>query len=87
MEITAQANRKLITVSEMAEGDFGVVVGGQFDGEVFFCNIAGIHSLSNRNRYWPSQYIESKGGNKLTAYVPDDTVRLLEIGDTLTRSK
>lgn len=41
---------------DLPDGAMCVVLTGQFQGEVFFKNVAGVHSLTC-NRYWPSEYI------------------------------
>jgi hypothetical protein len=87
MKIEAQAVRPLcIPASEMKDGDFALVVTGQFAGEVLFRNVAGFHSLTV-NRYWPSEYIAGKSDGLLHTYMPEQTVQLLQVGDVLTRTE
>ena len=80
----------VIPASEMKDGDFGILVTGEFAGDVLYRNVAGFHGLT-KDRYWPSQYIEDntkkgKNGNpSIYSYMPQDHVRLLQVGETLIR--
>lgn len=85
MKLTAATpQQETVAMRDMKQGDIGVVVSGEFSGEVFLCNIAGWHGLTE-HRYWASDYMERQRGNKHGhAYVPDIHLRLLKTGDTLT---
>lgn len=71
-----------IDISEMQDNDFALAIEGQYQGEVFYKNVAGIHGLTD-GRYWPSEFIEQERG-RASAYVPKIRVRLFKAGDILT---
>jgi hypothetical protein len=86
MKITASQLKtpRLVRATAMENGDLGVVVSPDFKGEVMLYNVAGWHCLTV-HRYWPSQYILDQQKGNRGAYVPDFTVQLLEVGDSLAR--
>jgi hypothetical protein len=88
MRITAvSALKDEISVHAMQDSDIGIAVNGDMVGEVFFRNIAGVHGLTI-GRYWPSDFALNHGSTaKRSEYTPDFNVRLLVVGDTLTRTE
>ena len=66
---------KCVPVCEMPEFSTGVVVDGEFRGEVILHNVAGWSSLTT-HRYWPSAYILKTRA----AYIPDFNVQLFSVG-------
>lgn len=77
---------RTIKASEMKDGDIGVGV-SDFVGEIFFRNVAGLHSVggdSDSQRYWTSEYIEHQRGSKHSPYMPHFSVQLFVTGDTIT---
>jgi hypothetical protein len=72
---------EIVPVGMMPENVFGVAIDGQFAGELFMRNVAGIHGLQG-NRYWPSEYMGAVSKNN-HAYTPVFNVRLLAKGDVI----
>lgn len=68
--------RGIVPVSEMVDGQMGVAVAGEFRGELFFKNVAGLHGVS-KNRYWPSEYMHREMGKKNSAYMPEFLIRIV----------
>jgi hypothetical protein len=64
----------------MLWGQFGMVEGGQFNGEIIYRDTSGWHSLT-KMRYWPALGYVPRGKS---VYVPDMEVRLLNDSDCLT---
>ena len=54
--VTVQNPNPVIRADEMPEGSLAIAVGGEFSGELFYRNIAGIVGISH-DRYWPSAYM------------------------------
>lgn len=82
MKLTVTSQKlEIIPLRDMRHTQFAVAVNGQFKGEVFYCNVAGIHGLTE-DRYWPSAYIAGKTDGYV--YTPDFDVQLLQEGDILT---
>lgn len=49
---------------ELKQGQLALVLTGEFEGELFYSNVMGIHSITN-DRYWPSPYAWEKAGGKV----------------------
>lgn len=82
MKVKGTVAPRGVSIREMKDGELGMVVSGEFAGEVIFRNVAGWHSLTE-HRYWPSDYMVDKRTHG-RAYVPNLTVALFTAGDTLT---
>jgi hypothetical protein len=65
---------KSVPVRDMPEFSVGVIVDGQFAGEVILRNVAGWSSLTS-HRYWPSAFMLKTRA----AYVPDFNVQLMGV--------
>ena len=82
MKITVKTfTPRTVSTSEMANNTFGIAISGEFKGELFYHNVAGLHGITT-DRYWPSDYINGKCGDH--GYIPNFSVQLLEPSDTLT---
>jgi hypothetical protein len=68
--VTVQNPNPVIRADEMPNGTLAIAIGGEFSGELFYRNVAGIVGIS-RDRYWPSAYM----ANLERAYIPDFLVR------------
>lgn len=45
---------KVATLGNLPDGALAIVLDGEFRGELFFKNVAGLHSISG-NRYWSAK--------------------------------
>lgn len=76
------------TLADLKDGSLAIVLEGEFKGELFFKNVAGLHSIS-KNRYWESEYISQERLNRAQARYhytgPLETAcRPIAPGDVLT---
>ena len=73
------APQQLLTLANLAEGELAIVTSGEFVGELFYKNVAGLHSISG-DRYWPSDYI--RNGREYQGPL-EATCNRVSSGDTL----
>jgi hypothetical protein len=72
-----------LTLRDLPDGALAIVLDGEFKGELFYKNVAGLHSISG-NRYWPSAYAErSQGGLNHYQGPLDARCRQVVAGDVL----
>ena len=62
---------------ELEQGQLAIVLTGAFEGEIFYRNVAGIHSLS-QDRYWPSTYAERNHGFSSYSGPLDEQIELID---------
>jgi hypothetical protein len=77
--VAAQEPNPIVSISELKDGTLAIATNGEFKGELFYRNVAGVVGISG-NRYWPSMYM-SKDSHP---YIPDFDVRPITGGITIT---
>ena len=76
------APQQLLTLADLAQGELAIVTSGQFVGELFYKNVAGLHSISG-DRYWPSSYASVVGVGREYRGPLEATCNRVSSGDTL----
>ena len=70
--VIEQENNPIIPISDLPDGTLAIATDGQFLGELFYKNVAGVIGIT-QDRYWPSAYMA-----KDRSYTPYFNVRAVK---------